>query len=83
MDNHGKRKKQRTITLRIDEDTINKLYKQADTDTISVNSLVNQILKRYVEWNKYEDRSSMIPVASSVLKELFDPLSKEQVIKLS
>ncbi len=82
MDNHGKRKKQRTITLRVDEDIINELYKQSDTDIISVNSLVNQVLKRYVEWSRYEDRSSMIPVAASILKELFDPLSKEQVIKL-
>ena len=57
MDNHGKRKKQRTITLRVDEDIINELYKQSDTDTISVNSLVNQVLKRYVEWSRYEDRS--------------------------
>ena len=72
MDNHGKRKKQRTITLRVDEDIINELYKQSDTDTISVNSLVNQVLKRYVEWSRYEDRSSMIPVAASILKELFD-----------
>ena len=83
MEVHSKRKIQRTVTLRIDEDVFNKLYDEADIDSISLNSLVNSVLKRYVEWNKYEDRSAMIYVAASVLKDLFNSLSKDQVITLA
>jgi hypothetical protein len=83
MEREGKRKKQKTVTLRIDEDIMDDLYNEANTDSISLNSLVNQVLKRYVEWNKYENKSSMIPIASPVLKDLFDSLSKEQVIRLA
>ena len=41
---------------------MNKLALDADNDSISLNSLVNHVLKRYVEWNKFEDKSSMIPI---------------------
>ena len=75
-----KRKETITVTLRIDKDIMNKLALDADNDSISLNSLVNHVLKRYVEWNKFEDKSSMIPINSVVLKELFHNLDKNQVI---
>ena len=78
-----KRKETITVTLRIDKDIMNKLSLDADNDSISLNSLVNHVLKRYVEWNKFEDKSSMIPINSVVLKELFHNLDKDQVIKLA
>ena len=78
-----KRKETITVTLRIDKDIMNKLALDADNDSISLNSLVNHVLKRYVEWNKFEDKSSMIPINSIVLKELFHNLDKDQVIKLA
>jgi hypothetical protein len=78
-----KRKETITVTLRIDKDIMNKLTIDADNDSISLNSLVNHVLKRYVEWNQFEDKSSMIPINSTVLKELFHIIDKEQVIKLA
>lgn len=83
MKRGDKRKKSKTVTLRIDEDILNELYDEADIDSISLNSLVNSVLKRYVEWNKFDDKASMIPVASPVLKDLFNSLSKDKVINLA
>ena len=44
-----KRKETITVTLRIDKEIMNKLSLDADNDSISLNSLVNHVLKRYVE----------------------------------
>ena len=76
-------KKSVTITFRISKDIMDKLNEEADINYSSLNSLVNQILKRYVEWNKFDDKASMIPVASPVLKDLFNSLSKDKVINLA
>ncbi|MGN6346197.1 MAG: hypothetical protein ACTHME_00690 [Candidatus Nitrosocosmicus sp.] len=76
-------KKSVTVTFRISKDIMDKLNEEADINYTSLNSLVNQILKRYVEWNKFDDKSSMIPITSSVLKELIDGLDKDQVIRLA
>ena len=83
MEKALKRKETITVTLRIDKDIMNKLVLDADNDSISLNSLFNHVLKRYIEWNKFEDKSSMIPINSVVLKELFHILNKDQVINLA
>src|SRR5690242_17556996 len=76
-------KKSVTVTFRISKDIMDKLNEEADINYTSLNSLINQILKRYVEWSRFDDKSSMIPIASSVLKELLEGLDKDQVIKLA
>ena len=83
MEKALKRRETITVTLRIDKDIMNKLALDAENDSISLNSLVNHVLKRYVEWNKFEDKSSMIPINSIVLKELFHIIDKDQTIKLA
>ena len=55
-----KRKETITVTLRIDKEIMNKLSLDADNDSISLDSLVNHVLKRYVEWNKFEDKASIL-----------------------
>ncbi|MGN6615045.1 MAG: hypothetical protein ACTHKC_08385 [Candidatus Nitrosocosmicus sp.] len=76
-------KKSVNVTFRISKDIMDKLNEEADINYSSLNSLLNQILKRYVEWNRFDDKSSMIPITSSVLKELLDGLDKDQVIRLA
>ena len=82
MEKALKRRETINVTLRIDKDIMNKLALDAENDSISLNSLVNHVLKRYVEWNKFEDKSSMIPINSIVLKELFHIIDKDQTIEL-
>jgi hypothetical protein len=83
MRRHGKRKKQKTVTFRIDDDIIDKLYDEADTNAISLNSLVNSILRRHMDWGRYEKKSNIISIVSVVIKEAFGYLNKDQVIGLA
>ena len=39
---------------------------------ISLNVLINQILKRYEEWDRYENKIGMIPVPRVILSNLID-----------
>ncbi len=72
-----------TLTFRLDANTVKKLQTKAKENDISLNTLVNQILKRYVEWDRFESKVGMVLVANTVVAELFTKLTKDQVIDLA
>ena len=45
------RKRTATMTFRIDEHILNLLKKESERRDISLNILVNHVLKQYVEWD--------------------------------
>ena len=59
-ENFHKSRKTTTITLRIDTDVMQNLYNKSRQDDISLNTLFNQVLKRYVEWDMYEGKAEII-----------------------
>jgi hypothetical protein len=50
-------KKTAIMTFRIDENVLNVLRTESDRNQITLNSFVNQILKRYVDWDMFEPKS--------------------------
>ena len=81
--NNHKKTTTTTITFRIDSNIMQKMNAKAEQEDISLNTLVNQILKRYVEWDMHEGKAGMVPVNKSVLKKLFEGLEKEEVVNMS
>lgn len=67
-----KSKKSRSVTFRLDLKVIDELQTEADNREISLNVLVNQVLKRYAEWDRYENRIGMMPVPRVILSNLID-----------
>ena len=65
-------KKSQSITFRLDSHTIDELQREADQNQISLNVLVNQVLKRYSDWDRYENRIGMMPVPKVMLTSLID-----------
>jgi hypothetical protein len=65
-------KKSRSITFRIDTSIIDELQREADLKEFSLNVLVNQVLRRYVEWDRYESKLGMMPVPKIMLATLID-----------
>jgi hypothetical protein len=51
---------------------IEELQRDADEGEISLNVLVNQVLKRYVEWDRYENKLGMMPIPKLMLSTLID-----------
>jgi hypothetical protein len=67
-----KPKKSQSITFRLDSHTIDELQREADQNQISLNVLINHVLKRYSDWDRYENRIGMMPVPKAMLTSLID-----------
>ena len=63
-------KKSRSITFRLDSFIIDELQRDANQNEISLNVLINKILRRYVEWERYEHKLGMMPVPQNFFSSL-------------
>ncbi len=72
-----------TITFRLDTDTINKLRTESARHDTSLNTYVNQILKRYVQWDMFEPQAGIIPLSKPVVSELLANMSHDEITKLA
>ena len=71
------------MTFRVDEHMLNLLRKESERRDISLNILVNHVLKQYVEWDMYASKAGMVPVAKPVVSALFDKLTPQETIELA
>lgn len=76
-------KKSDTISFRLDSSVLEKLRKESETHGVSLNILVNQILKRFTEWDMFELKVGMIPIAKPIVEELFKKLGSDEVHDLA
>jgi hypothetical protein len=67
-----KPRRSQSITFRLDSNTLDELQHEADLNQTSLNVLVNQALKRYSDWDRYENRIGMMPVPKAILSSLID-----------
>lgn len=65
-------RKTRSVTFRLDSSVIDELQTEADNREISLNVLVNQVLKRYSEWDRFENKIGMMPVPKVILSSIID-----------
>jgi hypothetical protein len=71
------------MTFRIDEDVLSKLRSESENREISLNTFVNHIFKRYVEWDMYETKVGMVPIAKPIIVELFGKMTRDQVVDMA
>lgn len=67
-----KQRKTKSTTFRLDSRVVEELQKDADQGEISLNVLVNQILKRYIEWDRYEKKLNLLPIPKQILIKMID-----------
>ncbi|MGE5684381.1 MAG: hypothetical protein ACM3ZS_04465 [Nitrososphaerota archaeon] len=51
---------------------IDELQRDADQQEISLNVLVNQILRRYIEWDRYENKLNLLPIPKLMLTRMIE-----------
>lgn len=69
-------RKTRSVTFRLNSKIIDDLQTEANARHVSFSVLVNQILERYAEWDRYENKMDMMPVPKVILSSLIDrPIS--------
>ncbi len=72
-----------TITFRLNESIMNNVQLEAKNRMISTNTLISHILKRFVEWDKFEPLIGMIHIPRSVVIELFNKKNDKEIIEMA
>jgi hypothetical protein len=81
--NEGETKKTSTMTFRIDDNVLRTLRAESERHQVTLNNFINQLLKHFVEWDMYEPKVGMIPIAKPIVVELFNKFSKEEISKMA
>lgn len=64
--------KTRSVTFRLNNSLIEELQGEAGQRDISMNVLVNQVLRRYRDWDRYEAKTGMMPVPKIMLSAIIN-----------
>jgi len=65
-------KKTRSVTFRIESSVVDELQREADAKEVSLNVLVNQVLRRFADWGRYENKLGIMPVPKDLLSSLMN-----------
>lgn len=77
--------KTRTIpkSFRVDEPALQAIQKDAESQNLSLNSLVNQILKQYADYDRFARKINTVKLSSSTFRGLLSALDAKQVIEIA
>lgn len=76
-------KKTDNVSIRIDSDLSEKLHKKCKEQKISLNTLINHLLEKQVNWNELTVEMGWVSMFRSTLRELSDSISKEKIEKIA
>ena len=76
-------KKTDNVSIRIDSKLSNKLHEKCEEQKISLNTLINHILEKQVNWNDLAYELGWISVFRSTFRELIDASSKDVIEKIA
>ena len=71
-----------TRSFRVDTELSKVLDEESERMGVSVNALVNMILKRYSEFNRFLSKIDLVVVNRELLKSLFDSYPDEDIYRL-
>ena len=75
----------RTVSksFRMDENAIQAVEKEASALNVSTNTLVNQILKQFSEFDRFARRMHTVKVSGSVFRSLLEQIDSDKVIEVA
>jgi hypothetical protein len=71
------------ITFRIPSSSINQLREDSKKKQVTVNTLVNQIIKDHLDWHRYAGQARMFHVPRSTFSRLVDKFTEEELSKFA
>jgi len=72
-------KKSIIMSCRIEEDMKKLLDEESELQQISANSLINKVLKRHFEWERFTQEIGMIYVSKSVFRIILSKLDEKDI----
>jgi len=76
-------KKTDNVSIRIDSKLSAKLHEKCAEQKISLNTLINHILEKQVNWNDLAHEMGWITIFRSTFRELLDSTSKDEVERIA
>lgn len=76
-------RKTSTITFRLDDEIVQKLRSESGNRQVSTNTLVNQALRRFLEWDMYEPVAGFVMINKKVFAQIFGKEKKEMIIDIA
>ena len=78
-----KNEKTSSITLRLNKEVLDQIKQVADTGGISINTLINQILSKEVNWDLPASKGGWIPLPQAALVAIMEQLDDKKVIQVA
>ena len=72
-----------STSFRIDPETLHKLNSESEKAEVSLNSLVNQILKQHVEWHSKAADAGIGTIFKPMLRHLMTQLNEDEIKNLA
>lgn len=71
------------VTFRIPSSSIHQLRRESTKKQVSLNTLVNQILKEHLDWHTYAAQARLFHVPRSFFSRIVDKLTDEELSELA
>ena len=76
-------KKTDNVSIRIDSDLSSKLHEKCAEQKISLNTLINHLLEKQVNWHELTAEMGWVSMFRSTFRELSDSIPKEKIEKIA
>ncbi|MDH3658028.1 MAG: hypothetical protein OEM77_07845 [Nitrosopumilus sp.] len=73
----------RNISSRVDSETYNSLVMDAESRGISINALINRIIKRHLMWDRFVEEMELVPLTKRSLKKIFRAMDDATIKKIA
>jgi hypothetical protein len=71
-----------TRTIRLDDDLDKAIGERARAARVSVNSMMNRLIRKYIDWDVPASMFGLGPVAASLFNRLFDEIDEKKAEEL-
>jgi hypothetical protein len=75
------RERTESQSFRVDERILDTLREEARRDNVSLSALVNQVLTRYVDYERFANRMGAVSLASKTFASILNAASEEDIVK--
>ena len=67
----------------MDKEIYNSLANDAKSEGISINSLINRIIKRHLLWDRFAEEMGLVPLTKRTLKKIFKTMDEQSIKKIA
>jgi hypothetical protein len=78
----SKRKKTAVMTVRLSKELNDVLLEDAESNGITASSLVNRIVKKYVEWDRHAEKFRFVSIPAENFRSLLEQLDDKTIPSL-